>query len=397
MAAMRVLVAPHQFAREQFAGDQSAGDQLAGERFTGHLTAGQAGRAIADGWTLRAPSDRTHVVPLSDGGCGFVDVMHEALGGQLVAVTVRGPLGALVPGAMLLCGTTAYVEASQAIGGHRTAQSDRDPERATSYGVGELLAAAVGAGAQRVVVGVGNGGTNDGGAGLLAALGATADAELDGGPQALQGVTRIDLAPARARLDGVEIVLATDDGTPLLGLFGTTKTTGPDRGIGTDRLPAIDLVLDRFAVAAIGSTPAQRRPADAPGAGAAGGVGFGLLSLGATRESGLAVVARASGLAARARECDLVVTGEAAYDFSSRAGSVVYGVAQIAQAALRPCVVLADRVLVGAREMRAMGVESAYAVADLAGQDLVDGTASRSDPAAGLRALGRRVARTWSG
>ncbi len=368
---MRVLVAPDQFA--------------------GSLSAGQAARAIAEGWSARSPSDTLTVVPVSDGGCGFVDVMHEALVGQLLAVTLRGPLTGTTPGAVLLDGSTAYVESAQAVGSHLVAHADRDPEAATSYGVGELVAAAVDAGAQRVVVGVADGVTNDGGTGLLAALGATADVDLDRGPAALQGITRVDLGPARARLDGIELVMATDDTVPLLGLFGTTKAAGSGRGVGADRVAAMDLLLDAWVVASTGHTPAQRRPADAPSAGAAGGVGFGLLVLGATRESGLAAVAQASGLAARASASDLVVTGEAAYDFSSRAGSVVYGVAQIAQTALRPCVVLAERVLVGAREMRVMGVDSAYAVADLPGGPGVGG-----DPTAGLRELARRVARTWS-
>lgn len=367
---MRVLVAP--------------------DRFSGNLSAGQAGRAIAEGWSTRAPSDTVTVLPMSDGGSGYVDVLHELLSGQLLAVTVRGPLGAPTPGAVLLAGPTAYVESAQAVGRHLLASAERVPDRASSYGVGQLVAAAVDAGAKRVVVGVGEGVTNDGGAGLLAAVGATADVELDRGPGALRGVTRVDLAPARARLDGVELVLATEDGGPLLGLFGTTKTAGMQRGVSTENVQAIDLLLEGYVVAAMGPTPAQRRPADIPGAGAAGGVGFGLLSLGATRESGIAVVAHASGLATRAWQCDLVVTGEEAYDFSSRAGSVVHAVAQIAQQALRPCVVLAERVLVGSREMRAMGVESAYA-ADVLGQ----GTPI-NDPAAGLRELGRRVARTWS-
>ncbi|MDQ3627913.1 MAG: glycerate kinase [Actinomycetota bacterium] len=364
---------------------------VAPDQFAGSLSAVQAAHAIADGWSTRSPTDTFSVLPMSDGGCGFVDVMHEALDAQLVAVTVRGPLGAATPGAVVLDGSTAYVESSQAVGGHLVAPADREPERGTSYGVGQLVTAAVDAGARRVVVGVGDGVTNDGGAGLLAALGAIADVDLDKGPEALRGITRIDLTPARARLGGVEVVLATDDPIPLLGLFGTTKAAGVQRGVSAERAPALDLLLDEYVVAATGPTPRQRRPAQAPGAGAAGGVGFALLTLGATRESGLAVVAQASGLVARARQCDLVLTGAAAYDFSSRAGSVVYGVAQIAQEALRPCVVLAEQVLVGAREMRAMGVESAYAVVDLVGEPVAP-----EDPAAGLRRLGQRVARTWS-
>jgi glycerate kinase len=153
----------------------------------------------------------------------------------------------------------------------------------------------------------------------------------------------------------------------------------------------VDAWLDAMVVATLGPAPAQRRPADAPGAGAGGGLGFAVGCLGGTRVNAIEVVADAIGLPAAAAGCDLVLTGEGAYDFSSRSGSVVHAVAQLAQAALRPCVVLAGQVLVGGREMRAMGVESAYAVVDVVGEQ-----AALSEPAESLAALGERVARTWS-
>ena len=137
--------------------------------------------------------------------------------------------------------------------------------------------------------------------------------------------------------------------------------------------------------------PPTAKLADAPGAGAAGGLGFGLLLLGATREPGIDLIADAVGLAEHAAASDLVLTGEGAFDYSSRGGKVVYGVAQVAVAALRPCVVLAGRVDVGAREMRTLGVESAYSVADLVGTEQAMG-----DPARSLAQLATRVARTWS-
>ena len=129
----------------------------------------------------------------------------------------------------------------------------------------------------------------------------------------------------------------------------------------------------------------------AGGAGAGGGLGYGLLVLGAERRSGIGVVMEATDLATRARAADLVLTGEGAFDFSSRSGKVPYGVAEVAAAALRPCVALAGRVLVGSREMRALGVESAYSTEYLVGLDR-----SMSDPAGSLRELAARVARTWS-
>jgi glycerate kinase len=355
---MRVLVAP--------------------DKFAGTLTAVEAAEAIAAGWRRQAPDDELDLAPMSDGGPGFVDVLHNSLGGSLEPVVVSGPFGDPVPATILLDGDTAYVESAQACG---LALSGTDrPEQASTYGVGELVAAARDAGAKRVVVGLGGSGTTDGGAGLLAALGATADRPLDQGVAALAGIGRLDLPDA-----GVELVAASDVENPLTGLFGAAKTFGPQKGIPEERLPAVDAVLEELA-AAVG-----RRTALEKGAGAAGGLGFALLLLGATRTSGLDLVASAVRLAERARACDLVLTGEGAFDFSSRAGKVPYGVATIAAAALRPCVALAGQVLVGAREMRALGIESAYSLFETVGEER-----AFAEPAASLADLAARVARTWS-
>jgi glycerate kinase len=363
---------------------------VAPEAFAGSLTAAQAAVAIADGWSRRAPGDRLTLRPMTDGGPGFVDTLSETLDGQLVAVTVRGPMGDHTPAGVLMVGSTAYVEAAQACGPHLVA-GGHDPERASTYGVGELIDSARAAGANRIVVGTGGVVANDGGAGALAALGATGDVPLDRGPAGLAGVATVDPSAAVERLQGVQVVVATDVDVPLLGLFGTTKAHADERGLGAEKVQRVDAWLDAFVVATLGAAPAQRRPADEPGAGAGGGLGFALGCLGASRSPALEQVADLIGLPDLAGRCDLVVTGEGAYDFSSRSGSVVHHVAQVAQEALRPCVVLAGQVLVGAREMRAMGVESAYAVVDA-----VDSTRAHDDPAGSLAALAERVARTWS-
>jgi glycerate kinase len=356
---------------------------IAPDKFAGTLSAVQAAQAIATGWARRSPDDVLDLAPMADGGPGFVDVLTASLGGELLAVTVRGPHGTLVPATILLREGTAYVESAQACGRHLT--GGEDAERATTYGVGELLLAAVGAGAGRVVVGLGGSGTNDGGAGLLAALGATADAPLDQGVAGLSGVTKVDLAPAQARLEGIVLVAATDVDNPLTGLFGATKTYGPQKGVAEDRLPAVDGLLTDLAAAA------GQRVSLEPGAGAAGGLGYALLLLGATRSPGVELVAGAVKLRERATLADLVITGEGAFDFSSRSGKVPYGVAAVAADALRPCIALAGQVLVGSREMRALGVESAYSLVDLVGEERALG-----DPAAALADLAERVARTWS-
>ncbi len=360
---------------------------IAPDKFAGTLSAVEAAEAIAAGWRRQAPGDELDLVPMADGGPGFVDVLHASLGGELLAVTVRGPYGEPVPGSVLLVDGTAYVESAQACGLHLTPRDERRPEEATTYGVGELLRVGVRSGARGVVVGLGGSATNDGGAGLLAALGATStDADaLTGGARGLAAVHEVDLTAAREAVAGVDLVAASDVDNPLLGLIGATNVYGPQKGVGADRLQAVDALLERLAAAT------DRKVALAKGAGAAGGLGFALLLLGGSRMPGIDVVTEAVGLPARAKRADLVITGEGAFDFSSGSGKVPYGVAKVAAEALQPCIALAGQVLVGSREMRTLGVESAYSVVDLVGEQ-----ASFGDPAGSLAALAERTARTWS-
>ncbi|WP_110205061.1 glycerate kinase [Nocardioides daejeonensis] len=362
---------------------------IAPDKYAGTLTAPEAAEAIARGWARRAPQVEADLCPMADGGPGFVDVLHANRGGQLVATTTTGPDGERVPATILLADDTAWIESAQAVGIALTAAEKRAPMTATSAGLGELLRSGIELGARRIVVGVGGTATNDGGAGLLAALGATAEgAVLDAGPAGLAGLAdpdaRVDLTSARAAVDGVELVVATDVETQLLGIVGATKTFGPQKGLDDAQQLQVDGWLQRFAELT------DRKLATAPGAGAGGGIGFALQLLGARRESGVELVADAVGLAARAARADLVVTGEGAFDFSSRAGKVPYGVAAVAAAALRPCIALAGQVLVGGREMRALGIEAAYSVSELVGAER-----SVAEPYAALSELAERVARSW--
>ena len=360
---------------------------LAPDKFAGTLSAVEAAAAMATGWARRSPDDELVQVPMSDGGPGFVDVLHRALGGELHAVTVTDPYGDPVPAAVLRVEDTAYVESAQAVGLHLTEAADRDAERATSRGLGALLDQAVASGARRVVVGLGGSATNDGGSGLLAALGATAvGGPLDDGPRGLAELESVDLAPARDRLQSIELVVASDVDNPLLGITGATKTYGPQKGLPEERLVTVDGWLQRFAEVT------DRKLASQKGTGAAGGIGFALMLLGGAREPGVDLVATAVDLEGRLSRADLAVTGEGAFDFSSRSGKVPYGVAEIAARHLVPCIALAGQVLVGSREMRALGVESAYSVVDLVGEERAFGA-----PAEALADLAERAARSWSG
>ncbi len=363
---MRVLVAPDRFDT---------------------LTAGQAAEAIRTGWLRHAPDDEVLIAPMSDGGPGFCDVVHRAVGGRLLAVTVSGPYGQKLPATVVMAENTAYVESAQPCGVDLLPAGSRGVEGASTYGVGQLIAAAVDADARRVVVGLGGVGTNDAGAGLLGALGARAEPNtaLEGGAAALATLTAVDLTPVRERMSGIELVATGDADNPLLGLRGATNVFGARKGIAAERLQVVDSALARLAERTSPPT------ADAPGAGAGGGLGFALLLLGAGREPAVDLVARIVGLEELAQQVDLIITGEGAFDVQSRAGTVPFGVAQVAQRTLRPCIALAGAVLIGMRETRTMGLESAYSVIELVGRD-----ASSTDPAGSLAALAERVARTWA-
>lgn len=366
---------------------------IAPDSFGGTLSAAQAAASIADGWLGAAGHDSVVVRPLSDGGPGFVDVLHANLGGELLAVTVPDPLGRSVPATVLMVGDTAYVESAQACGLHLLAPDERDPKIGTSYGVGVLLAAAVETGARTVVIGLGGSGTNDGGAGMLAALGAGPVGEggtaLPHGASPLLACTGLAGEPA---LRGVALVAASDVDNPLLGLYGASAVYGPQKGATRDDVQILDAALTRWADVLQRSLPAPPDLGALPGGGAAGGIGVALLALGATRQSGIGLVRDLIDLDAALDDADLVVTGEGSFDWQSLRGKVASGVASAALERGVPCLVLAGRVDVGRRELAVAGVEAAYSLVEHVGSV----ERAMSDAAGGLTALAGRVAREWS-
>lgn len=336
---------------------------IAPDKFAGTLTAGQAARAIADGWVRADPGAVMDLAPLSDGGPGFLDVLHGAVGGRLVAVGATGPLGEPVAATVLLSDDgTGYVESAQACGLHLLPPGTRHPMDAGTAGVAALLRAALDAGARRVVVGVGGSASTDGGRGVVEAL---------GGPGSW---------PA-----GIELLVATDVDAPLLGGHGAAAVFGPQKGADPSQVDELERRLAAWAAATSGA-------AAAPGAGAGGGLGYGLMLLGGRRTPGVQTVLEAVGLPLRATRADLLLTGEGCFDGSSLRGKVPRGVAWVAQRAGRPCVVLAGRVMVGRREFAAAGVDAAYSVEDAVGSL----AASLEAPGEHLAALAERVARAWT-
>ncbi|WP_306305778.1 glycerate kinase family protein [Mobilicoccus pelagius] len=376
--------------------------------FPGILTAVQAAEAMAEGWRRRAPGDDLTLAPLSAGGPGFLSVLATAVGGVSVATTVSDPHGREVPASLLLVedgpGTrTAYVEAAQACGIHLLAADERNPLVTSSFGLGQLVRAALEEGVHRIVVGVGDSGVNDGGAGLLCALGVGDPARLARGGGALHEMDAdaLDgLEEARDLLAGTELVVATEDRCPLLGFDGTSALDAPERGASPEQCQALETALGHFHdLVRRASTPPTdlltglpRRLDREPGAGAGGGLGYALLVLGAHVESAVDIVQRAWGIEELLARHDLVLTGEGCFDWTSLRGGVVSGVASLAAIRGLPTVVLAGEVTVGRRETMALGVSGVYAVAD----DPERAALMMADPVGSLTARTERLAGTWS-
>ena len=366
---------------------------IAPDDFKGTLSAVEAAEAIAIGWRSHAPDDTLTLIPMSDGGPGFVRAVSTVLGGDIAPVGLRGPMGETAIGMVLMVDDTGYVESAHGCGLALVHPDRRDARAATSYGVGQLIAAAIDSGAQRIVVGLGGTASTDGGAGMLAALGATArDAAgspiaLEAGGAALADVVTVDLAPARARVADVEIVVASDVDSPLLGSRGAARGFAAQKGADDAAVEQLEAALTSYS-RAIGRQADGKNPAVALGAGAGGGLGYGLMLLGGRRVPGIETVMGVLGLEAAIGVSDLVITGEGCFDWQSLRGKVVSGVAAAALNQGRPVVVLAGRVEVGKREYVALGITEAHAAS-------ADGDVPAT-PAEAARALAERAARVAS-
>lgn len=299
---------------------------LAPDSFKGSLTSVEVARALAEGWARARPQDRLLLSPLADGGEGTLVAIEAGRGWQACESDVLDPLRRPIRARWLRSsdGTRAVVEMAVASGLSRVPPELRDPIAATTFGTGQLILAALDAGVGSVVLGIGGSATTDGGWGVLEALGAR---ETDRG---------IDLTGLDPRLAGVELAVACDVTNPLLGELGAAATYGPQKGATPAQVRELDTWLEAFADRLDAAT--GRRERDTPGAGASGGLGYGLLAIQDRFRSfalrpGVELVMEATDFAGKLREADVVVTGEGRIDEQTAYGKTALGVARRAASA----------------------------------------------------------------
>ena len=340
---------------------------IAPDKFKGSLTAPEAARAIALGVARAAPGATLDLVPMADGGEGTVEALVAATGGDFRAAVVAGPLGEPVEAryGRLGDGRTAVIEMAAASGLALVPPGRRDPGRASTRGTGELLLAAIDGGARRIVLGIGGSATNDGGAGLAQALGIRLlDAEgsdLGPGGRELARLDRIDASGRDARLAGVEVAVACDVDNPLCGPRGASAVYGPQKGADPATVASLDASLAHLA--RVVARDLGVAIADLPGAGAAGGLGGGLVAFAGGRlEPGVDLVLRAVGLAGRLAGADLCLTGEGSLDASSAAGKTAVGVARLARRLGVPAFALAGTLGPGVEAVLAEGLAAYFSL-----------------------------------
>ena len=315
---------------------------IAPDKFKGSLTASQAARAMANGLRTAQPDWMLDCLPLADGGDGTLDAVESALGGARRFCTVTGPMGTPVRAAYLVLpdGHTAVIETAQACGLALVPPQQRDPLRATTFGVGQLLLDAVAHGCTRILFGLGGSATNDGGVGFLSALGVRyTDAQgrrvLPHGAQTLFHIAQADFSFAFSTLSSLSVSILCDVQNPLCGQQGATAVFGKQKGVTPAQLPLLDQALSQWG--SLLEKAAGRKVCSQPGAGAAGGLGAALLSLGAQMHHGAAYLMQLGHWEERIAQSDLVLTGEGKLDASSLFGKAPYAVMQSAHVHGLPC------------------------------------------------------------
>jgi glycerate kinase len=369
---------------------------IAPDSFKDSLSAQGVAEAIAQGLAEVWPAAHLLKCPMADGGEGTVESILAACDGELRRAHVSGPLGATVDAAWgwLPQSHTAIIEMAEASGLQLVAPNLRDACTSSTYGTGELIRAALDAGAQRVILAIGGSATNDGGAGAMQALGVklldAQDQTLVPGGLALAQLARLDLSEIDPRLAKVRFDIAADVNNPLCGPHGASAIFGPQKGASPEQVEQLDQALGHFAELCAQALDKDVR--DEPGSGAAGGLGFAAKAfLGAQFQAGVEVVAELVGLAEAVKGADLVITGEGRFDAQTLHGKTPFGVARIARQHGVPVIVIAGTLGEGYQALYEHGIDAAFALAS--GPMTLEQACAEAPRL--LRERARDIARVW--
>lgn len=318
---------------------------IAPDSFKESLTALEVAEAIETGFKRVFPNEIYQKVPMADGGEGSVQSLIDATAGSLIEVEVTAPLGDKTKAFLGISGDkqTAFIEMAAASGLHLVPFSQRNPLKTTSYGTGELIKKALDLGVSKILLGIGGSATNDGGVGMLQALGVSffnsQQQEIGFGGEQLAAIAEISLAKLDPRLATVQFEVACDVNNPLCGERGASAVFGPQKGATPEMVQQLDQALAHFAK--IAEQQLGVKIADHAGAGAAGGMGGGLLLLPNVQlKAGVQIIIEATQLAEQIKEADLVITGEGRMDAQSIAGKTPIGVAKTAKQFGKPVIAI---------------------------------------------------------
>ena len=341
---------------------------LAPDSFKGCLTAVEVCNALEKGIRRSFPEADVVKVPMADGGEGTVQSLVDVSGGKVIEKTVHDPLGRRVKSffGMMGDGNTAVIEMAAASGLPLLRQGERNPRITSTIGTGELILEAINMGASRVIMGIGGSATNDGGRGMAEALGVRfigSDGKplAEPGGAALNDLAAIDISGLDKRVAGVEFTVACDVDNPLTGSKGASAVYGPQKGAVPVDVEYLDAALANYAL--IVKTQLGKDVSEIPGAGAAGGLGAGLMTFcNATLRSGVEIVVEATGLTDKCRGADLVISGEGRTDFQTKFGKTPMGVAKAAKVNKIPVILISGSLAAGARDLYELGVEAMFAI-----------------------------------
>jgi glycerate kinase len=366
---------------------------LASDKFKGSLTARQVAESLAAGMQDVLPRLETVIFPVADGGDGTVAAAVSA-GYDKIIVDAVGPTGEPVPAPYALHGNRAVVELAAVVGLSALPGGRLEPLGSSTYGLGLVIADAIRQRATTIVLGLGGSASTDGGAGMVQALGArlldASGHDLPRSGAALVDLAHLDLAPLRAKLGSVKIIVASDVDNPLLGPDGAASVFGPQKGAGPQDVEALEHGLRHWSQ--LVSEATGRNDVERPGAGAAGGTGYAALALlNAEIRPGIELILSLINFDAQVLGADLVVTGEGSLDEQSLAGKAPIGVARAAAMAGVPVVAVAGRLQLSSQRLQEAGISAAYPLSDLE-QDPARSIANASGL---LREIGAKIAKDW--